>query len=149
MKVERSGYFNLTDEDLKRISETDLEEIIDTISYKITNHSGPGYNSLYSGFIVKMFLKDIEVGSIQATICDDHNENTEDSEANHYYYFYIHDLFVEPEFRMKGYASKLIQKIKEFNKTGMIMIVNCNDKSKAIFENNGFSLKQKIYIMEL
>lgn len=118
-------------------------------TYKITNHSGPGYNALYSVYNITMYIDGIEVGRINSTICDDHNDNTEDPDSNHYYYFYIHDLFIEPEFRMKGYANLLIQKIKQYNKTDRPMIANCNDLSKNIFENNGFSLKEKLYIMEL
>jgi len=126
-------------------------------TYKIINHSGPGYNALYSVCNITMYIDGTEVGRINSTICDELNDDTEDEDSNHSYYFYIHDLFVEPKYRMKGYANKLIQKIKEFNKTNtrnglqrnIPMVANCNDLSKSIFENNGFNLKEKLYIMEL
>lgn len=118
-------------------------------TYKITNHSGPGYNALYSVCNINMYIDGVEVGRIYSTICDELNDDTEDEDSNHSYYFYIHDLFIEPEYRMKGYANKLIQKIKTFNKANIPMVANCNDLSKSIFENNGFNLKEKLYIMEL
>jgi GNAT superfamily N-acetyltransferase len=116
-------------------------------TYKIINHSGPGYNSLYSGWILEMFIETDKVGHIRASIQDDDNDDTEDEEINHNYYFYIHDLFVEPEFRMRGYANQLIQKIMSYNKHKK-MVVNCNSISKSIFENNGFELKETIFILE-
>ena len=60
---------------------------------------------------------------------------------------YILNMFIEPEYRGKGYATELIQHIIEMSRARGVFKLSLHDTemSRRIYERNGFSKSQNYY----